>query len=329
MPLSALQQKFASQLQGGQFRSLNERLYTQSGAASLAMMRGDPSLFAAYHAGFRTQVSAWPRNPLDAIIAELRRAPRGQVVADFGCGEARLGATLGGGAAPHAVVHSFDLVAPPGAQRVTACDMAHVPLGDAVAHACVFCLSLMGTDYMAFLAEGVRVLRPGGRLLVAEIRSRFEGSGSGGGSGGSGGSGGGGGGGGSGGGKGGAEKGSRKRPREGEEGEEGQAAGSAAAPTGLQAFIAAVAALGCALERKDESNKMFVFLTFVKREGSGGGEGLAAAPQQRPAAQGAGGKKGKKGGKWSSQGGAQQQGGSSAPAASAGPALKPCIYKKR
>ena len=37
----------------------------------------------------------------------------------------------------------------------------------------VFCLALMGTDYPRFLKEATRVLRPGGKLWIAEVRSRF------------------------------------------------------------------------------------------------------------------------------------------------------------
>ena len=46
-------------------------------------------------------------------------------------------------------VHSFDLVA--AAPGVVACNMAAVPLPDAAVDAAIFCLSLMGTDYGAFL----------------------------------------------------------------------------------------------------------------------------------------------------------------------------------
>ncbi|CAI5458057.1 unnamed protein product, partial [Closterium sp. Yama58-4] len=37
-----------------------------------------------------------------------------------------------------------------------------------------FCLSLMGADYPSFLSEAHRVLQPGGSLIIAEVRSRFD-----------------------------------------------------------------------------------------------------------------------------------------------------------
>ena len=45
-------------------------------------------------------------DPLDLIIAEVKKLPKKAVVADFGCGEARLAQSV-----HRATVHSFDLVA--------------------------------------------------------------------------------------------------------------------------------------------------------------------------------------------------------------------------
>lgn len=164
--LSALQAKMKTKLKGAQFRWLNEQLYTRSGGEALEMMQADPSHFEAYHDGFRSQAAKWPVNPLDHMIRFVRRHPR-LVVGDFGCGEARLAAEV-----PNKV-HSFDLVA--ANERITACDIASVPLPDAALDVAVFCLSLMGTTYAQFLREAHRTLKKGGVLRVAEVESRLEG----------------------------------------------------------------------------------------------------------------------------------------------------------
>ncbi len=77
------------------------------------------------------------------------------VIADFGCGEARLAQAVGS----TLTVHSFDLVA--ANTLVTACDMANTPLESESVEIAVFCLSLMGTNLKDFLKEANRVLKVG------------------------------------------------------------------------------------------------------------------------------------------------------------------------
>eukprot|EP00004_Rigifila_ramosa_P020402 TRINITY_DN5295_c0_g1_i2.p1 TRINITY_DN5295_c0_g1~~TRINITY_DN5295_c0_g1_i2.p1 ORF type:complete len:191 (-),score=44.78 TRINITY_DN5295_c0_g1_i2:22-594(-) len=120
---------------------------------------------AQYHRGFRHQVANWPVNPLDIMISQLRSHPE-WVIADLGCGEGRLGATLTG----HKV-HSFDLVAL--SPHVTVADIASLPLPNASVDVAVFCLSLMGTNLVDFLTEAHRILKPNGLLKIAEVVSRF------------------------------------------------------------------------------------------------------------------------------------------------------------
>jgi hypothetical protein len=72
-----------------------------------------------YHEGFRHQVESWPTNPVDVMIDYLQSLPTSTVIADFGCGDAKIAHTL----TKHKVL-SFDLVAKN--DKVVACDIAKV-----------------------------------------------------------------------------------------------------------------------------------------------------------------------------------------------------------
>ena len=109
-----------AKLSGGQFRMLNEALYTTTGDKALRMVEDQPGMFSAYHAGFREQTKEWPVRPVDACLKWLATQPQTLRVADFGCGDAELAAR-----APQKTVHSFDLESE--AKGVVACNMANVP----------------------------------------------------------------------------------------------------------------------------------------------------------------------------------------------------------
>lgn len=151
--LTKLQEQMKKTLAGGKFRFLNEQLYTTTGEEAFDLFQSKPELFDEYHEGFRSQVELWPQNPVDIFISQLRPMPKDTVIADLGCGDAQISAEL-----PKHNVLSFDLVAKN--DRVTACDIAHLPLEDASVDVAIFCLSLMGTDFLKFLKEAYRVLKP-------------------------------------------------------------------------------------------------------------------------------------------------------------------------
>ena len=207
--LTPLQQAMRAKLASARFRHINETLYTSPSAASLALFAREPGMFADYHAGFRQQVAVWPANPVDTFIALLRaraaakfakghsrRAlgsaaaplalalPRDRAngvctVADLGCGDAKIAATFNHGreAAAWATaakirVLSYDLQA--STPDVTVADIARLPLPARAVDVVIFCLALMGTNFLEFVDEAGRVLRPRGELWVAEIKSRFN-----------------------------------------------------------------------------------------------------------------------------------------------------------
>ncbi|KAF2485309.1 methyltransferase-domain-containing protein [Neohortaea acidophila] len=190
------------------FRHLNETLYTEPSAKAESLFQQNPEMFQDYHAGFRQQVSVWPENPLDKFIiaiqqrGKIRPVPQSKpgrrngptqfkkpskdpanalprtdgiaVIADLGCGDARLASTLtasGDTKRLNLKLHSFDLHGTP--PYVTKADIAHIPLKDGSVDVAILCLSLMGTNWLSFIEEAHRILHWKGELWVAEIKSRF------------------------------------------------------------------------------------------------------------------------------------------------------------
>ncbi|KAJ3697006.1 hypothetical protein LUZ61_000711 [Rhynchospora tenuis] len=158
--------KMRARLSGGHFRMLNEKLYTCSGKDAFDYFKEDPELFSVYHTGYREQMSHWPEQPVNIIIKWLKSRNTSLTVADFGCGDAKLAKSVKN------KVFSIDLVSQD--PSVIACDMSQTPLESSSVDVAVFCLSLMGTNYPSYITEANRVLKPGGWLLIAEVKSRFN-----------------------------------------------------------------------------------------------------------------------------------------------------------
>ncbi|KAN0050416.1 hypothetical protein ACTA71_003540 [Dictyostelium dimigraforme] len=162
-----LQNEMSEKLKGSRFRWLNETLYTSHSKEAFKEFSEDRSLFDQYHSGFKSQVESWPINPLDLIIEDLSSIKQRKRIADLGCGEAKLAERL---QHKHSI-QSFDLVAIN--ERVTACDISSLPLKNESIDIAVFCLSLMGTNFIDFIVEAERILVKGGLLKIAEIESRI------------------------------------------------------------------------------------------------------------------------------------------------------------
>ncbi|XP_071786993.1 uncharacterized protein [Asterias amurensis] len=160
-----LKSKMEARLNSAHFRYLNEQLYKTSGSEAYQMMSHDREAFEIYHSGFSQQVKQWPVNPVDIFIEHLNTRPENLTVGDFGCGEARIAQSV------KQTVHSFDFCSLN--RHVTVCDMEKVPLKSNSLDIAIFCLSLMGTNWMNYIKEANRVLKMKGQLKIAEVSSRF------------------------------------------------------------------------------------------------------------------------------------------------------------
>lgn len=194
--LTPLQQKMLTKLTGSRFRWINEQLYTITSDEALKLIQNQPQLFDEYHEGFRSQVQSWPENPVDVFVNQIRirsqkpiNAPGGLpglkdkkiVIADMGCGDARLALEVNeffknnnkqSKRFKRCQVHSFDLKK--SNDRITVADIRNVPLPNESSTIVIFCLAMMGTNFLDFIREAYRILAPCGELWIAEIKSRFS-----------------------------------------------------------------------------------------------------------------------------------------------------------
>ncbi|RPB09665.1 hypothetical protein P167DRAFT_538344 [Morchella conica CCBAS932] len=271
--LTPLQQKMRAKLTSARFRHINEILYTTPSDSSLSLFTSQPEMYQEYHAGFRRQVEVWPENPVDIFIKALQdrskiKFERGHnkkwnntekgllplprdreegwcTVADLGCGDAKIAATInhqkprGKGKVK---ILSYDLQA--STKDVTVADIAHLPLEPESVDIVIFCLALMGINFLDFIEEAYRVLRWRGELWVAEIKSRFHRPAS----------------------TKGITVGSKKGKKEEDDGESIEPDGSKKPDTETyKSFIDALSKRGFTLRGQvDSGNKMFVRMEFVK-----------------------------------------------------------------
>ncbi|PGH27961.1 hypothetical protein AJ80_00215 [Polytolypa hystricis UAMH7299] len=199
--LTPLQQSMRQKLVSARFRHLNQTLYTTPSNEALELFTNSPELFAEYHAGFSQQVKdSWPSNPVDTYISSIKsraklrpntnqksgnrqssallpipRRPNGIcTIADLGCGDGQLAHALTPSLKQLKLrIHSFDLHSPD--PLITKADMSALPLADGTVDVTIFCLSLMGTNWVSFVEEAWRVLRGDGKgeCWVSEVKSRF------------------------------------------------------------------------------------------------------------------------------------------------------------
>jgi len=160
---------------------INETLYKSPSREAHEIMR-DSRAFEEYHVGFRQQVQSWPTNPVEHYVSVLSKYPVRTLIADLGCGDAKLAKTL----LPLGLkVLSYDLVSDDAfVVEVDVCARIPLPGSEGVedektngeghiVDVVVCALSLMGTNWPNCLREAWRILKPNGELLIAEVASRF------------------------------------------------------------------------------------------------------------------------------------------------------------
>ena len=154
----------AALVRHGDFGAVNRRWNTSRSRTTHQRLQLDPSEWYLYHTLYRESRKNWPEQPFEQLAERIRVRPD-WVVGDFGCGECLL---------EHALVNrviGIDYVA--ANDRVKVCDMVSTPLDDASLDVVVFSLSLIGVNWIDYLKEAHRTLRPYGHLFIAEPHGRW------------------------------------------------------------------------------------------------------------------------------------------------------------
>ncbi len=160
--------RMATQLQGklvysralGDFAALHRLWDRESSAGRHARLRDSGAEWQLYQAGYARLARSWPEPPW-AYAAAVARDQPGARVADLGCGECELAREL---ARP---VISVDHRA--ARDGVIEADLAHLPLPNGSIDLAVASVSLIGANWRDYLAEAVRILAPGGTVVVTEL----------------------------------------------------------------------------------------------------------------------------------------------------------------
>lgn len=149
----------------GDFSEMNKSWSTSRSENTKNRLIKDPSEWYYYHSLYAEKRKEWSEIPYIEIAKKIKERPE-WVVADMGCGENLLSKELTN------QVHAFDYVAID--KNVIACDMSSVPLNSHEVDAVVFCLSLMGSNYLDYLKEAFRIIKPYGNLFICEPKKKID-----------------------------------------------------------------------------------------------------------------------------------------------------------
>ena len=149
----------------GDFSEMNKSWSTTRSENTFKRLKNNEKEWFYYHDMYKKRREDWDEIPYIEISKKIKERPE-WIVADMGCGENLLSKEVTN------KVHAFDYVAID--KDVIACDMSSIPLQGNEIDAIVFCLSLMGSNYLDYIKEAFRVVKPYGNIFICEPKKKVE-----------------------------------------------------------------------------------------------------------------------------------------------------------
>lgn len=128
----------------------------------------NPNEWKEYHKQREVSKSKWDEDPVDIIAKEINERNDNNIIADMGCGLAKLSTLI---KEPNKVI-SIDHYSED--SNVIKCDMKHTPINDNEVDITVFCLSLWGTNYLDYIKEAYRITAKRGFMYIVEPNDEFD-----------------------------------------------------------------------------------------------------------------------------------------------------------
>ena len=146
------------------FRKINEKFYKENSNDSFNYLKKNKGDFEIYHLGYDEQKKKWPMDPLNIIYSEIKKNQKKMVIADLGCGTARLSKMH-----KKNKYYNFDFISSD--SSIIECNIKKTKLQEKSIDISVFCFSLMGKDYYKFLLEAKKITRTNVVIFIAELES--------------------------------------------------------------------------------------------------------------------------------------------------------------
>lgn len=128
----------------------------------------NPNEWKEYHKQREVSKSKWDEDPVDVIAKEINDRNDSNIIADMGCGLAKLSTLIKEQNKVISVDHYSE------DPNVIKCDMKHTPINDNEADITVFCLSLWGTNYLDYIKEAYRITAKRGFMYIVEPNDEFD-----------------------------------------------------------------------------------------------------------------------------------------------------------
>lgn len=151
-------------------KNVHQKAKTSSSKTMHKYFTENPNAWIEYHKQREINKLTWDEDPVDVIGREINERNDNNIIADMGCGLAKLSKIVKQNNQVISVDHYSE------DDNVIQCDMSDISefIKDNSIDITVFCLSLWGTNYLDYIKEAYRITAKRGLLYICEPNDEFD-----------------------------------------------------------------------------------------------------------------------------------------------------------